>query len=446
VRRDVRMIHEPMRAHARSLLTGCVLAVVGVAACVIFGFLRPGGGHGDAAIGMIKDSGALYVRVGDTWHPVMNLSSARLIVGAPAETDLVSETELRKTKRGPLLGIPGAPAVIPEAMPTVESQWAVCDDNAGTTVVAGRLDEGAQPLTSGRTVLARSRSDRQTYLLYEGRRSKVSLSEAAVVRALHLESNESIEVSPSVLNAIPEAPPITAPVIPGAGGRGPATLDGALVGSVVRVVRADVDELYVVLGTGVQRVGHVAADIVRFSDSYGAADIMTVTADAISATPSVEILPVASFPAIVSAPRHQPALCAQWAPASEGGKDGNITVLTGQRVPLSAGQIAVRLAQADGTGPNADSVYIPPGRCLYVESTYRYLVIDTGVRFGVPATEAAAALGLPPQPVAAPWPIVKLLAEGPELSRANALVAHDGVAPDPRAVVLPGATGATPPR
>ena len=129
-------------------------------------------------------------------------------------------------------------------------------------------------------------------------------------------------------------------------------------------------------------------------------------------------------------------MCAQWLP------DDTTDGLDGSALPLAAGQTPVALAQADGTGPNADAAFVPPGRCLYVDSTHRYLVADTGVRFGVRDAESAAALGLPPQRVPAPWPILRLLADGPELSRAAALVAHDGVAPDPRAIALPDASRA----
>jgi hypothetical protein len=44
------MIHEPMRAQARSLLVGCVLAIVGVAACLIVGFFRPQDAASDARL------------------------------------------------------------------------------------------------------------------------------------------------------------------------------------------------------------------------------------------------------------------------------------------------------------------------------------------------------------------------------------------------------------
>ncbi len=430
VRRDVRMLHEPMRAQARSLLVGCVLAVVAVAGCAILALVRPQDGLGDAPIVMVKESGALYVRIGDTLHPALNIASARLIAGAAATPDVIKEAELRKAKRGALLGIPGAPTVLPEPLAADESQWTVCDDAAGTTVIAGpgASEVGAQPLPGGRTVLARSRSDSVTYLLYDGRRARVSVADLAVMRALHLDEVEPTEVASAVLNAIPEAPRITRPVISGAGQR--SSLTGVPVGSVVRVDRADADELYVVLEDGVQRVGHVAADIIRFSDSQGARDIVTVAADAINATPAVERLPVTTFPDTVM-PLRDAVVCAQWRPPSGDAKDGRNVVLAGSAVPLAAGQAPVALAQADAVGPNVDAVFVPPGRCLYVQAVHRYLITDTGVRFGVQDVESAAALGFPRQGAVAPWPILKLLADGPELSRAAALVAHDGMAPDP---------------
>ena len=74
-------------------------------------------------------------------------------------------------------------------------------------------------------------------------------------------------MSSAVLNAVPEVPPITAPYIPGVGRRGPTSLGGLPVGTVVRVARAGDDELYVVLLEGVERVGQVAADdLSRFVD------------------------------------------------------------------------------------------------------------------------------------------------------------------------------------
>ena len=415
------MLHEPMRAQMRSLLVGCALAILTVVGCVVAAFVRPQDALGDAPIIIVKESGALYVRLGDTLHPVLNLASARLIAGRNARPDIVRESELRKAKRGALLGIPDAPADLPEPLPADESQWTVCDDATGTTVIAGPAvrDAGAPPLHGTRTFLARSRSDSVTYLLYDGRRARVSTADLAVMRALRLDGVDATNVSSAVLNAIPEAPPITRPIIAGAGQR--SSLDGIPIGSVVRVNRSDSDELYVVLDDGVQRVGNVAADVVRFSDSHGATDIVTVTANAINAARVVDKLPVATFPDIVAAPVGEPVVCARWLPPTGNEKDARSAVLAGSGVSLVDGQASVALAQADGVGPNVDAVFVPPGRCLYVQSIHSYIVADTGVRFGVKDQESAAALGFPPEGVPAPWSILKLLVDGPELARAAAL-------------------------
>ena len=425
------MIDEPMRAQFRALLTGCLVAAVAAAGCVVVAFVRPQHNVGDGPIVMAKESGALYVRVGDALHPVLNLASARLIAGTPADPVVVRESELRNTKRGALLGIPGAPAILPTPLGDDDVQWTVCDDARSTTVIAGPLASGTEPLGDGRAALVRGPSEPTTFLLYDGRRARVDLADTAVRKALRLDAVAAKEISTAQLNAIPEAPPITVPVIPGAGGRGPSSLAGLPIGSVVRVARAGADEFFVVLDGGVQRVGPIAADIIRFGDSQGTRDIVSVTADAISTTPIVERLPVTTYPTGAVTLTADPVVCVHWP------RLGESAVLVGPTLPLGVGQTPVVLAQADGTGPNVDAVSAPPGRCVYVRSAHRYLVTDTGVRFGVQDAESAAALGLPDQAPEAPWQILRLFADGPELSRAAALVVHDGMAADP---------GSAPPR
>src|SRR6478609_4287373 len=112
VRGDVRMLDDPLRAQSLSLIAGVILAVIIVAVCAVLTFMRPPGTLGGAPIVMVRDSGALYVRIGDTVHPVLNLASARLIAGTPANPEVVSATAIANAKRGPLVGIPGAPSTI----------------------------------------------------------------------------------------------------------------------------------------------------------------------------------------------------------------------------------------------------------------------------------------------------------------------------------------------
>ncbi len=73
---DLRAVNESIRAPARSLTAGLVVAVVVLAGCLVLALLRPQPGAETAPIVMERQSGALYVRLGDTLHPVLNLASA----------------------------------------------------------------------------------------------------------------------------------------------------------------------------------------------------------------------------------------------------------------------------------------------------------------------------------------------------------------------------------
>ncbi len=419
------------RAPTAALTVGCVLAAVALGGAALVALLRPRVALDDAPLVMGRESGALYVRVGDTWHPVLNLASARLIATTAANPRPVPEADLARAKRGPLLGIPGAPQFIGEPLSADESGWMICDSHGAgaTTVIVGRTGDATAPrLGSGQAALVVPASGSPAYLLYDGQRAVVDVADAAVVRALRLEGRAPRPVSPSLLNAIPEAPPIRAPRIRGAGEKA-AAMPGFAVGSVVRVARAGGDEYYAVLAAGVQRIGEVAADLLRFSNSGGAAHAVAVAPDAIRAAPIVDSLPVAGFPdRSPTLSDDAGTLCVSWQAAPSG--ETVVTFLAGSRMPLAASQTPVTLAQADGHGPALDAVYVPPGRSAYVRAGARYLVTDSGVRFAIHDDDAAHDLGLPAANTA-PWPVLGALPAGPELSRAKASVPRDSVAGPP---------------
>jgi type VII secretion protein EccB len=427
-----------LRARTVSLTVGCALAAIIVAGSAFLALLRPQEAFDHARIVMGRQSGALYVRVGDTWHPVLNLASARLIAATNADPQPVRESELARTKRGPLLGIPGAPQLLGPPLSADESVWTICDTdgNAASAIVIGPVGGAAvRRLSPGQSIVVAPGSGSPAYLLYNGQRAVVDLVDTAVVRALRLEGRAPQMVSPSLLRAIPEAPPITPPRIRDVGAKA-AGLPGFAVGDVLRITRAGGDEYYVVLAAGVQRIGQVTADLLRFSNSQGSTNISTVAPDAIRATPIVTTLPVASFPdrapgdgGVSSA---DTTVCVTWAGASG---HFDVAFRTGSGLPVPAGQVPVTLSQADGSGPALDSVYLPPARSVYVRGNgqggARYLVTDTGVRFAIHDDDAAHDLGLPAAALPAPWPMLAALPSGPELSRQNASVARDTVVGPP---------------
>jgi type VII secretion protein EccB len=127
IRRDVRMLHDPMKSQSRALLVGVVIACIGLAGCAALALFRPQDKIGDASIVVGKDSAAMFVKVDDVFHPVLNLASARLIVGKPDNPLTVKESELSSRPRGALVGIPGAPSALPYDGDGSAETWTVCD-------------------------------------------------------------------------------------------------------------------------------------------------------------------------------------------------------------------------------------------------------------------------------------------------------------------------------
>lgn len=437
VRGDTRMIDDPLRAQSLSLMAGAVLTAVVVVVCAVLALLKPAGDLGDAPILMVRETGAMYVRIDGTVHPVFNLASARLIAGTAAEPRVVAQRAINSATRGPQVGIPGAPQAISAPLTPEESGWTVCDDARGqTSVIAGPITDDVVASGPSLLVTPRGASAATTYLLYGGWRARVDLRHPAVVRALRLEGMVPRPVSTAMLSAIPEAPEIVPPRIPAAGT--PGALPGQDVGMVVKVPRSDgAADYFVVLAAGVQRIGEVAADLIRYTDSRIGEQIPTVAPGAVGAVPVLDALPVKTFPERGGV-TDDPVVCARWrADASENGS--HTTVLVGHTVPVGAPPAP--LAQIDGDGPAVDAVSVPAGRSAFVRSVgltgggqstgSLFLVTDSGVLFGVRDADAATSLGLTGSAEPAPWPVLASLPRGPELSKRGASVARDGVVASP---------------
>ncbi|MEB3034489.1 type VII secretion protein EccB [[Mycobacterium] nativiensis] len=180
-----------------ALAAGALLSVLVVAGAGVLAVLRPQPDLGDAPILLDRAAGALYVRIGDTVHPVFNLASARLITGAAADPRPVAGTAIGRARRGPPLGIQGAPGVLGPALEATAT-WSLCDDGAGGTTLLAGIDPPAYARTD---VVAVSAESGATYLLRSGRRVPVNPTEPG------LESVAPRRVSGLLLNAVPEALP-----------------------------------------------------------------------------------------------------------------------------------------------------------------------------------------------------------------------------------------------
>ena len=423
VRHDIAMIDEPVRAQSISMVVGWLSAGMALIVAGVLALVVPPDTTGDAPIVMVRDSGALYVRVDHRLHPVANLASARLVAHAPTNPVAVTAAAIAVADRGPALGISGAPAHIGgTAHPTA---WLVCDGDQ-TVVFADPPVPVGGPVAPV-LVTPAGESSGVTYLLYDGKRAAVDLRDLSAVRALRLDGVVARPISRVLLELLPQSADIAAPVIGGLGGPAPI---GLSVGQVLRLTRAGSTEYYVALRQGLQRIGEVAADLIRFRYGIGGGDMPSVAPDVIATAPVVNDLAVSDFPASSRTPigGQAPKLCVQWHLDDSGSAVAEV------RTDRPTTPATRSLAQSDGSGPRIDAVALPGGQSIYARAAgvggdttggALYLIADSGVRYGIHDEQAASYLGLAGPPVSAPWPLLAQLPQGPELSVESAELPRD---------------------
>jgi len=453
---DTRMLVDPLRTQSRAVLMGVLILITGVIGCFVFSLIRPNGTVGNNAVLADRDTAALYVRIGDQLHPVLNLTSARLIAGEPVNPVLVKSTELDKFSRGNVIGIPGAPERMVQHT-SRDADWTVCEGTGsaaqGVTVIAGAPAEGgerAARLAGTNAVLVDNGAENgpATWLLWDGRRSPVDLADHAVTSALGLASNSPAvrTISPGLFNAIPESAALSAPAIPAAGT--PPQFDlpvPAPIGAVVVAYGTDNTLLYyAVLPDGLQPVSPVLAAILRNTNSFGLAQPPELGADDIARLPVSRVIDTAAYPtqrlSLVDTTA-APVTCAEWT-KPVGASISSLTLLSGSALPLADGAHTVDLV-GGGLNGSANRVALAPGSGYFVQTAGQeatspnagslFWVADTGVRYGIeggqePAQLAKniAALGLTAPATPVPWSVLSLFSAGTALSKAAALTAYAG--------------------
>jgi len=458
---------EPGRRQNLAIVASVSAALVICLGALLWSFISPAGQINESPIIADRDSGALYVRVGDKLYPALNLASARLITGRPDNPHLVRSSQIASMPRGPLVGIPGAPSNFSPKSPPASS-WLVCDTVASSTSVATpsgatvTVIDGTPDLSGHHRVLNGSDAVVLSYggdawVIREGRRSRIDATNRSVLLPLGLTPEQVSTAKPmsrALFDALPVGPELTVPEIPNAGS--PATFAGAPgpVGTVIVTPQISGPQQYsLVLADGVQTLPPLVAQILQ-NAGPGNAKPVTVEPSALAKMPVVNKLDLSSYPdnpLNVMDIRENPATCWWWQKTS-GENRARIQVVSGATLPVTAKDMGkvVSLVKADTTGRQADQVFFGPDYANFVAVTGNdpgattteslWWLTDAGARFGVDGTrEALEALGLKTRPSLAPWVALRLLPQGPTLSRADALVEHDTLPMDmsPAELVVP---------
>ncbi|MGH3562134.1 MAG: type VII secretion protein EccB [Mycobacterium sp.] len=465
---QVRMEVEPGRRQSLAVVASVSAASVICLGALLWSFLSPSGQlRNESPIIADRDSGALFVRVGDTLYPALNLASARLIAGRPDNPHKVRSSQIAEQPHGPMVGIPGAPSEFLVRSPASAS-WLICDAVANTQGVGApspvtvTVIDGTPDISGHRRVLSKPdavvlRYGDDSWVIRQGRRSRINAADRAVLLPLGL-SPEQVDharpMSRALFDALPVGPDLSVPVVPDAGG--PAQFPNAPgpVGTVFVTPQLSGPQQYsVVLSNGVQTVSPIVARILHNAGATAGGAPPVVAPPALAKMPVVAGLDLSAYPdeplKVVDI-RENPATCWWWE-RSGGESRPRVQVVSGPTIPVPQEETdkVVSLVKVDKTGREADRVYFASDYGNFVAVTGNDAEATTteslwwlsfsGVRFGVPGDNERKALGLVEEPTPAPWVALRLLAPGPTLSREDALVRHDTLPTDmdPAALAVP---------
>jgi type VII secretion protein EccB len=384
-------VEVPMRRGNLGMQFGALVAVLLAAGFAVYGLISPQEStawRNPGSIVMEEETGNRYLYIDKQLYPMANYASALLVAGGRAKTVSVSRESLADVRRGPQLGIVGAPDDVPPVTDLLSGDRAVClPPGSAKTLVdldpAGR----STPVPRDRRVLL-SGPDRSTYILWNGRTFRLR-SHAELV-ALGLVAQQTVPVSSAWLAQVPSGGTLTAPRIPRAGSAGPSVAGApAKVGQLFEAMAAGERELYVLRSDGLAPINRT--EFALLSAVPGATVPKKVTAgDIAAAKVSQDRSLLTAVPDLLAGSAFEPgssALCVlQKAGSSQGGSVVTEPVAgslpSGLFVPPAKGLlVAAKSAQTSGSDSDSDS------------TPRLFLITDTGKKYPLADSDAVAALG-----------------------------------------------------
>src|SRR5689334_19902222 len=121
-------LETPHRRTVTGLFGGLLVAALVAGGFTVYGLFVPGGATTWQTAGELiveKETGSQYLYIGGTLRPVLNYTSARLLIGDQPTVDSVSYKSLAGTPRGTAIGIVGAPDSLP-AQSLAGASWTAC--------------------------------------------------------------------------------------------------------------------------------------------------------------------------------------------------------------------------------------------------------------------------------------------------------------------------------
>ena len=217
---------EPARP-GRTIVGGLALAVLLIAGAAIAGIFSPKVPDDWTEPGLIvsKEDGNPYVITEDegdspVLRPVINITSAKLILGANAEPRIVPQSAIDEQTVGEDIGILGAPATVPSPSQLIDTGWTACtNENEGVRVTISeepgvRADERGAFIVSNDglvyLIAVSEQEDDLTPRAYSYLLPSDSSSRDNILAELHLGSvaDNATEVTKDWLALFPQGAPL----------------------------------------------------------------------------------------------------------------------------------------------------------------------------------------------------------------------------------------------
>jgi type VII secretion protein EccB len=422
----------PLRRTGLGSFGGLLLGALFVAGFMVWGLISPASRASALTAGqllLVRQTGTRLLYDGHELHPVLNWSSALMLTGGDAAITTVSATALDAIPPGPPVGIPGAPDQLPAAASLNTGAWLACTQSGGGAPVVS-LSIGPPPRLSrppaGAAVLVAAAGSE--YLLWQG--TRLRLDAQSVVDALGLDQAPVTSVAPAWLNAIPAGPDLQPLSVPGAGRLGPV-LGGrpTRVGQVLVAQNVGSrSELYVAEPGGVAPVTATQAAVLLADSAESAA------------YPGGTAAPVPVSPAAIAGARAVPSGLADQAgapsappsdyhpgaaevPCADYRAAGGAAARLVFAVPPAGRPPAAATPGVTASPQGAALISVTPDGGALVRpqiapgsgGSALFLVTDAGVKYPLPAAEAAALGYRAGQAAPLPAGLLVLLPTGPAL-------------------------------
>ena len=414
---------EPVR-YGRTLVGGLVLALLIVAGAAVSGFIKPSVPEdwSDGGLVVGKDSGSRFVAVEGTLFPVINTTSARLLLSGDGEemkVNFVPEDLIAEAPTEGTIGIQGAPDALPSPDNLVQTAWTACTDGTGGIAVSVQDSSVSTPVP---TEALRVVSDGDSWVVTGNQRYALppeAKAQAAVLRALGLDDQPERGVTGVWLDLFPVGEPLVPFAVEGAGSRVPDTgvADLNLVGTPLLV-----DDRPYVLGQGGALIPLTPFAAAVYSSSGRGAQLARLDVDVSNSDVAGLNLDEGALPYDESWPQElvedyatSDVECARL-DTEEGEAPVASLSAPGENAPTIEGGLFSRAIEPGGGA----LVQASPGGVVGTGTVF--LIDSTGTRYavGTPADAGSSRVSLgygevEPRPIPLTW--TKIFRDGPALTR-----------------------------